>query len=280
MPDDSIVVTIGGKKYRAPNQQAADAAKLSYLSSKYPAAVIQRAQQYANYSIPLPTGSAMKDPTMNAAISAAGEIDPDFSVPQYEARRKMVADFQAGGKHSDMVRSFNNSIQHLGTLSDAAEALHNTSTKPLNWAVNGIESMFDDPRVKNYNTARTVLSQELPKAIRGGNTAEKDVEAWQKLFDPNEGPQNQRAAVKQSLELLKAQVRDLQNQYLIGGVSPPPKFKGMFLYPDSRAVLDKMKVPAGDFDLAEQPKPQPQGQAEDLSKIPTDQLMKRLMGTK
>jgi hypothetical protein len=242
---------------------------------------------------PLPSGMALKTPYWQGILRIAGEYEPGFDATQWRVRLDTRVDF-AKGKAAIQIRSLNTLVKHLGQLWDAADKLDNTGisggTKVGSWAVNLGKEQFGSEGLKSWDTASTAAAHEMAALLKGASPTDEDVQAQKVVFNRNDPKNAQKTAIKKTLELAFGRMQAVKDQYE-GAFKKQKDFK--FLTPVAEKIArDKLGV---DPNEAEGETTQPQqnataaaitrmapahGTAEDLSKVSTDELLKRLTGAK
>lgn len=211
--------------------------------AKYPAAVQQRARKLVDYSIPYPTGTAQRDPTWQAAINAASELDPTWTASDYQSRLAARKSFTSG-KDAANITSINTAIGHLATLKQAGLDLENWDFPWWNKIANVMVTATGDPRVRRFNVAATALENELATVFKQTGATDQEIKAWRKDIDAADSPEQLRALVNQAWELLTSRMEALQGKWE-ASMGKPADFE--VLTPKSKEVLAKMGItaPAG-----------------------------------
>lgn len=130
----------------------------------------------------------------------------------YGKKIKSNAAFSTG-KQGDMLRSFNVSISHLNTLDNLVDALGNGDVKLINKASNTFKEQFGQAAPANFNAAKSIVGDEIIKAIIGGGGALADRENAQNQIDRAESPQQLKGVIKTYKELMGGQLKGLKKQY-------------------------------------------------------------------
>ena len=146
------------------------------------------------------------------------QYNPEFDATNYSKRQATATAF-AKGQQGNAVRSVNQAISHMGTLSQNIDSLNNFGgiATPLNYVVNNIEQATGDPRQGVYQQTVQALGGELNKAFAGsgaGNVTEH--EAWKDTFPINASKDQQKAYLQNSTNLLAGAMHALDDQYKQG----------------------------------------------------------------
>lgn len=145
-------------------------------------------------------------------LQAVTQYDPTFNASDYNSRAKTRADFTSG-KSAQNITSLNTALGHINSLLDNADALNNTSVPWFNSAVNSVESGLGDTRVKNFNTTRDAVADELTRVFRGTGGAVSDVNSWKEKLDSAGSPEQFKGVAKQMADLLTSRMDALGQQY-------------------------------------------------------------------
>ncbi len=165
----------------------------------------------ANYRVRPP--SAGRNPIQRkAAIEAALKVNPDYNEGLYDQSAKALRDFGTG-KQGDIARSLNVSVAHLETLRDLGRALNNGDVNVINAVKQRFAEEFGVPAPTNFDTAKSIVADEVAKGVIGGQTAQSDRETLasslrrSRSFDQIDG------AITTFQSLLGGQLGGLRSQY-------------------------------------------------------------------
>lgn len=189
-----------------------------------------------------PTGTALKSPYWQGMIGAVSQYDPSFDAINYNARSGTRKAFTSG-KEAQTVNALNTAAEHLGTLSDYADALHNTSFQPLNALKNGIANMTGDPRIARFNTTKKAAADEVTKVWRASGGSEADIKEAMKNFDGAQSPEQLQAAIGTVVQLIGGKLSALQDQYK-QGMGTERNAKAL-VSPEARRAYEKVLNRAG-----------------------------------
>jgi hypothetical protein len=167
-----------------------------------------------------PTQKAAATPYWQAQLQAATQADPTFDGVNFQARQKTRNDFTSG-KAADNIRALNTVVGHLDELDRSIDGLGNYEgflgshlNNALAQSIAGASNT--DQRVKNFETAKTAVANELTRVFRGTGGAEADIQAWQKQLDAASGPTALHSVVKRMANLINSRVGALGDQYNAG----------------------------------------------------------------
>lgn len=191
-----------------------------------------------------PSGFALKSDYWQKMLGAVAKYDPSFDAVNYNKRAQTAAAFSKG-KQGDALRAVNQTIAHMGSLSDAIDKLDNMGgmATSLNAVANFAAEQTGDSRPGVFRQKAQAVSSELRKvfaASGGGGLAE--LEQWEKSLPANASRDQQHAYLKSGLELLQGAIDALDNQYQSGmGKSI---MDSSLISDKSRKVMAKLRGPA------------------------------------
>jgi hypothetical protein len=197
-----------------------------------------------------PGSFALKSPYWQGMISLVSQYDPSFDAINYAARSKTRNDFTAG-KSAQQANALNTVIGHLGQLSDAADALNNTSIPIVNRATNFVEAQMGDPRIKQFDITRKAVVDELTRVYRGTGGSEKDIQTWTDAINSANSPAQLHGAIAQVSGLLESKIQAMEDQYQKGMGTTADGLR--LLTAHARESLDKMGKRAGGSDSGSGP---------------------------
>jgi hypothetical protein len=173
--------------------------------------------------------------------------NPDYSAAQYAAGVSGARAF-ASGRQSDTVRSMSVAIDHLQVAEDLGKALQTGDSRALNAASAALQNQFGYEGPADFNTAKMIVSDEVTKAVAGGNLSMTERTALQNQFSTASSPEQLNGVIGTLKRLLGGQLRGLQRQYEnIPGTKPPfenklsPQAKGQLS--GAGAAVQSMPVP-------------------------------------
>lgn len=170
---------------------------------------------------PAPTGRAATDPKWQAVLQAAAAQDPSFNAADYQTRWKTRQDFTSG-KSAQNITALNTVIGHLDHLDRSIDGLNNTDNLGPLSRVNNVfahaiaAQSGTDARVKDFETAKTAVANELTRVFRGTGGAEADIQGWMKQLDGASSPQALHKVVQSMATLIKSRLEALGEQYQQG----------------------------------------------------------------
>ncbi len=210
-----------------------------------------------------PAGFALKSPYWQDKITKVSQYDPNFDAINYNARSQTRQDFTKG-KSADNVTALNTAIQHLGKLSDAYDALGNSSMPAYNAAANWIGNAVGNSDVqKNYAAVATdsaAVSHELAKVFRQTGMSEGEIKDWENKISTSASPAQSKQVIQSALDLMGGRLEALGSRYNQGmGTSEQPY---QLLNPQAKQTWAKLapgSIPdVNNLSAPQKPSPHPQ----------------------
>lgn len=183
-------------------------------------------------------GTALIRPGARAIMSEVMRINPKFESQQYGVSFATEKGFTSG-KQGNTIKSFNTAIDHLGTLGELADALHNGSTPIINRIANFIATQTGQPAPNTFEAAKQIVGDEIVKAIVGAGGGVTDREHAQATIAAAASPQQLREVIDNFKKLMGGQLHGLHQQYISGGGK---KDFNSFLTEEAKAVAN---IPTG-----------------------------------
>lgn len=187
-----------------------------------------------------PGGMALKTPYWQSMLSLVSQYDPTFDATDYNKRSQTATAF-AKGKQGDAVRAVNQTIYHMGSLSDAIDNLDNGSFKPWNYVANTAQEGLTDSTTQGvFRQKVQAVSSELRKVFSGsggGNLTE--LKEWQESFPLNATKVQQKAYLNSAIDLLHGGIDALDQQYK-AGMGNSANVTGL-LSPKAQQTLDMLQ---------------------------------------
>lgn len=205
-----------------------------------PEMIEKTAQGIANGQLAPLSGFSMKTPQGQAVMARVLELNPTYDQKTYATSQKSANDF-ATGKNGNTVRSLNVAIDHLGTLNELAGALNNGDLQAVNKIGNAVATQTGKPAPTNFNTAKSIVADEVVKAIVGAGGALADREQAASMINAASSPQQLQGAIQTYQKLLGGQLGGMQRQYEQG---TGRKDFDRFLSPATKSILG-MDSPTG-----------------------------------
>ncbi len=194
-----------------------------------PPAVQEQVKALAEGRMAFPTGRALSTPYWQSMLQSVAQYDPTFDTVNYNKRNKTASAF-AAGPTADKVRNLNQSLIHAEKLSGNIEDLNNSDTLPgvVNPVSNYLgEKIGGQTTQNNFRQTVQALSSEMRKlfaAQGGGSLAE--LKKWEESFPMNAGKEQQKAYLKNGMELLSGGMSALDSQYQ-EGMGPKAKMDSL-----------------------------------------------------
>lgn len=189
---------------------------------------------------PNPGSLAMSRPYWQNMIAAANAYDPTFDATNWSGRVAGVKDFSAG-KSSEMVRSANQTLHHVNSLLDAADALHNGNYPSVNWVGNKFNEATGGGEPTAFVINAHAVADEMGKVFKGANLSDSEIHAWADNLSPNMSPAQQRAAIGKMTELLHGAL-DALDEKRVSSIGQAASDKaGPIIKPEGQAVLKRIE---------------------------------------
>lgn len=242
--DGSLEPIPGGPADQSPQSAMADpngAHGDSYLSSIDPTTAAQ-VKALAEGRMAFPSGTALKSPYWQGMLQHVAQYDPSFDAVNYNARSGTRKAFTSG-KEAQTVNALNTVAEHLGTFSDDASDLNNTSFPAINTVKNWIAGQTGDPTIARFNTAKKAVADEVAKVWRASGGSQADIEENLNNLNGAQSPAQLNAAIGTLTQLIHGKIAALQDQYGAGmGTTANPR---ALISPEAQTAFDKTLSRAG-----------------------------------
>jgi hypothetical protein len=190
--------------------------------------------------MPLPSGFALKSPYWQNMLAMVAKYDPSFDAVNYNARAATRRDFTSG-KSAAQINALNTVAGHLASLSSAADALNNRWSPTWNTIANAFETGSGDARVKQFETTKNAVADELTRVWRQSGGSEADIQSWNKQLDSAGSPKQLHGVIAQIGELLQSKLDSMGSQYGQGMGTSPVKV----ITPHAEQTIQKLQQKAG-----------------------------------
>lgn len=209
------------------------------LYDHLPKAMVSTVKAMIEGRQPLPSTTAMRSPATLALIDAAHSIDPTFDATVWKSRNEAGPDWSKG-KSSEMVRSANQTLAHVGSLMDAMDALHNRRIPAWNAVANTLQEQTGAGEQGAFRTNAHAVAEEMSKVFKGANLSDAEIRQWEQNLTENMSPPQQRAQITKLSELLHGSLKALEEKRL-SAVGPAMAEKmGPLIKEDGQRVLDRI----------------------------------------
>lgn len=147
------------------------------------------------------------------------------------------------GTQSNVIRSLDNVVGHLGTLRELSDAMQAGDWQAINSLSAAWTAQTGGPAPTNLATAGQIVGPEVLKALQvaGAGTGEERA-ALGNIFNAAKSPEQFNGAVETARKLLARQFRDLRRQFTVATGLPASKFDEM-LSPDVLPYLNEEASP-------------------------------------
>lgn len=232
------------KPYTPPNGGTPDPLGNTDLSGKDYLATLPKEQAntvqlMVEGKIPPPTSFAMSKPYWQNMISAAKNYDPTFDATAWSGRVAGTRDF-ASGKSSEMVRSANQTLHHVGSLLDSMDNLKNGQYPILNSIGNTVAEARGSGAQGAFRTNAHAVAEELSKVFKGNNLSDAEIRSWEQNLHENMSPEQQRTQVAKLNELLQGSLHALDEKRT-ASIGPIAAEKaGPIIKPEGMRVIERI----------------------------------------
>lgn len=193
----------------------------------------------AEGTIQPPSSFALSKPYWTKMIAAAQNYDPTFDATKWSGRVAGVKDFSAG-KSSEMVRSANQTLHHVGQLLDSMDNLKNGDYPLANRVGNAVAEATGSGAQGAFRTNAHAVAEELSKVFKGSNLSDAEIHAWEQNLHENMSPEQQRAQIAKLRDLLKGSLDALEEKRLnsIGPIAAQKQ--GPLIKEEGQKVLERI----------------------------------------
>lgn len=183
------------------------------LLAVMPKALVGQVNAILEHRAAPPSGNSARSSQLMQLVQAA---DPTYDAQQYKTKQGIETAFTAG-LPSRTLKSINVADDHLKVLSSTIDALANGDVKLLNQLGNTIATQMGAAAPTDFNGVKTIVADELVKAILGGAGALGDRKAIQDTVSSANSPEQLRSMIKRYQQLMEGQRMGLAEQYKSGG---------------------------------------------------------------
>jgi len=167
-----------------------------------------------------------------------GLIDSD---QQQKANAKLVSEL---GSTKSPTIPFNTAISHMATLDPLITGLENGQFKDKNAVNNFVKSRLGNTAVPSFEAAKTIVGDEITKAVVGGQMALADREKTEEALKAAQSPQQLRAVINTFQELMAGKLGAIE-QVWIGAGKDPAEFRSKHLEPEAQKIINRIRPIGG-----------------------------------
>jgi hypothetical protein len=183
---------------------------------------------------PSPASRSLTTPAGRQLMSLVSAAYPNYDAKNYATMGAAEKAFTSG-KKGDTTRSFNVAIDHLGTLQQVSDALHNNDVRLFNQAGNFIALQTGQPAPADFAAVKRIVADEVTKAVLGSAGALGDRKAVDDAINAANSPAQLRQVINRYKELMGGQLSGLEQQYTSS--TGKADFRDRFLTPTTKAAL-------------------------------------------
>jgi hypothetical protein len=170
------------------------------------------AAQIAGYQQAPLSGFAAGRPEGQKIMAEVRKINPDYQASRYHEVSTAMTAF-GSGKQGDTIRYINNAVQHIGVMSEAADALKNGDMRTFNSLAQTIGKEFGVAAPTTFDGLRQIVGTEIERAATGGVGAAVDRDRIIESLNRANSPQQLADVFDKFKQLFKGQTNSLKNQY-------------------------------------------------------------------
>ena len=147
------------------------------------------AKAVANYDQPPISANKATTQVGMAIMNEARRINPQYDTKNFDEAKNAKVKFGAGPQ-GDAIRSFGTAYRHIDVLDNLITAMNSGDEKTINRIKNAWQTEFGTSAApNNVQAARSIVSDEIIKAVIGARGALGDREDAQKQIDAANSPQ-------------------------------------------------------------------------------------------
>jgi hypothetical protein len=150
-------------------------------------------------------------------LAAVSQYDPTYDETKYGSIALTRKRFDSGPQ-GNTLRSMNVGIDHLSTLQEYVDALHNGNVQVINSVKNKIKEQLGYEEPQNFNAVKAIVGSEISKAIVGSQGALADREEIKAGLKNANSPAQLAGVIKAFKKLMAGQVTGLKQQYDSAGL--------------------------------------------------------------
>ena len=189
---------------------------------------------------PPPSGAALRSPQVAMLLDKIAQYEPGFDLTAWGQRVAGMKDYYGGGKSSEMVRSANQTISHVGDLVSSMMGLGNTRFPLVNTVKNTYNTATGGGQVTEFLPNAHAVAEELSKVFKGSNLSDAEIRSWEHSLNPNMSEEQQKAAVGKLLSLLNGSLSALETKRVQSLGPAMAEKKGPLLTPESQSILENV----------------------------------------
>lgn len=208
------------------------------------------AQKIANYDLQMSDavgrGNVQQRQDMLARVL---KVNPDYDVKNFKQSADALRAYGPAGVQGQLVLKTQNAMNHLKALDEWGKALKNGDSTTASFIGNELAKQFNDPALSSYDTAASIVANEVSGAIVKGGGGVQERLARVKDFSDTKNDASRASAIGAARSLLGAQYKNNKNFYekttlrkdfedrfpVEGGFPPPPGTNGAAATPTAGA---------------------------------------------
>jgi len=161
-----------------------------------------------------------------------------YSESDFSVRRDVKKEFSQAGVTGKNMTALDTLYGHIGDLHEAAQALQTGNVTKLNEWSQAVRNQTGDPRVIDFNTARTAVADEMARAMKGAQISDTEIAHWKELFNAADAPEKVQAVITRAFHLLDEREKAIKSKFKID----MKQDYGDFISPANKAKRDFIKA--------------------------------------
>jgi hypothetical protein len=175
-------------------------------------------------------------------MALVNQLNPSYDATKYNAKNEGLEAF-THGPQSDTVRSLSVATSHLGTLSQAIDALNNGNMNLVNKIGNKFAEETGGTAPTNFDAIKNVVMDEVTKAVLGSSGALGDRDSAVQNVNTARSPAQLRGVVNKYQQLMGGQLEGLGRQYKAA--------TGLDNFDDFVSQLAKAQIPVSSLNVGD-----------------------------
>lgn len=191
-----------------------------------------------------PPSPNSRAPGAQALLQAVNMVDPTYDFTNAAKRQTTAKDF-ASGSSANSVTSLNTLAGHLDKLDKAWAGLDNSagitpfSNSISSWTNKAESGTGQTGSLKSFNVAKSAVSDELAKLLKGGVVSDSEKKEWESSLDDGASPEQQKAVLSEISGIIESRLDALNNKYHEG--MGPVNVDKNWATPQATKIFDRLQ---------------------------------------
>ncbi len=164
---------------------------------------------------------------------------------RYAADQSIARSF-GGGMAGRNLTALNTVADHVLIAREYAEALRNNDVPRANQALNRLATETGRPEIKDFNTAKTIMADEIVRLLTSTGGTEQDRKGLQELFDAMGSPEQLAGTLNVATRMVSGRLKALEQQYARNDPAKRSEFENEMLTDTARRVFSDQMPGAAD----------------------------------